>query len=45
MLPPSSPNPMTYAYTDEAQIEELMQEDALFPWLADDCMADDDDED
>lgn len=39
---------MTYAYTDESQIEELMQEDALFPWLADDyvmaddCVADED---
>jgi|688.fasta_scaffold90138_7 hypothetical protein len=31
---------MPYAFTDDVQIEELMQEDALFPWLADGCMAD-----
>lgn len=38
---PCSPHhpihPMTFAYTDVSQIEE----DALFPWLASDCMADD----
>lgn len=32
---------MTFAYTDVSQIEETMMEDALFPWLASDCMADD----